>query len=580
VKPRPDGRFNVYVSALPGGKPLKSTANTEADAHDMVADFVAGIEPNSRAAAAGERATRASARPSTIGAAPAVHIHKQPKRKGAYIAGPGRGNHQKVRDSVLGAVLRSAEKLTTELEAEHSSAAKQVELNSECGRLRLMIKNAAEREAKGALVDPGVATVLHRIIELQRPSRSGSSARTQRRIQLDVKDLLRQYDEDVQVLVLEGVLADLRGTKSRQQLTSEDSARQSIIDSLVHALSVLRSRNKGRYKHADRVTHDSILGCALSQVPKGGLAAAARVLGLNDRHAAHKMKSMWDAYEAGDRDTVYEEQEAASSAYPTEWADFIEDMWLDPDFGFVRLSERACDDIRNPKNKSDPTLHRVRWRESRYEDVLNGDCENRGMLTRGTEKFGAGFHLSMKTMIALEPFNVRKPGEETCVCVHHLKWAKLIQSLGLQRKRLKLSEDECQCSNKTQNAHQARHMLMCDRENEDKFAQRDCIANRCSECPGVDALRMCEAEERASEFVEFTREKWKKDKLTDGSEREGFDFFKVKSTFEELYADIEKYAPLIIEHHDLAVMQDYDWAVYSTSKNVVKWSIFKQVLIC
>ena len=48
VTERPDGRLNVYVAALPGGKPLKSTASNKADARDMVEDFLAGIAPRVR----------------------------------------------------------------------------------------------------------------------------------------------------------------------------------------------------------------------------------------------------------------------------------------------------------------------------------------------------------------------------------------------------------------------------------------------------------------------------------------------------------------------------------------------------
>jgi hypothetical protein len=215
------------------------------------------------------------------------------------------------------------------------------------------------------------------------------------------------------------------------------------------------------------------------------------------------------------------------------------------------------DELRNPKDFSDKKLYRVHFRDARYQDILEGDGDSLGMLALGMQRFGAAFHLSMKKMCDLEPFNVRKAGEETCVCVHHLKWHKMIQAMRRQRNLLKI---RCDCVI-PKTAHEARHAVMCPRQDGDKFQPRPCILQSCDNCPGVNALEMCDLERDAADGVQFRREKWMLGRPQDGSDREVYDFFKTDSDFDDLYDDIKDYASEIIEHHDLAVMQDHDWAV-------------------
>lgn len=81
------------------------------------------------------------------------------------------------------------------------------------------------------------------------------------------------------------------------------------------------------------------------------------------------------------------------------------------------------------------------------------------MLENGREKFGADtFSLSEKTMRGLMPFQVKRAGEETCVCVHHLKWEKMVKSYSKQRRKL----DCCDCDIPS-SGHEARKMLTCEK---------------------------------------------------------------------------------------------------------------------
>ena len=71
-----------------------------------------------------------------------------------------------------------------------------------------------------------------------------------------------------------------------------------------------------------------------------------------------------------------------------------------------------------PKTRSDPRRHRVYFREKRCEDITDGDGDLPGMFELGLQKFGCDFHLSLQTMMALIPFQVRKAGRRhACVYI-------------------------------------------------------------------------------------------------------------------------------------------------------------------
>ena len=563
IKESTHGLFNVYVPArfTHDGKPYKTTRKTEQDAEDALRDFLSGIGPQRHSTK--PLSYCLSTRPKRAAAVAAANVTRPCKRERNCdndIAGPGRGIREKVSHRtgvLLDVAIKTTQKLATELQQSAQTASNAVAVQSEMNKLRDLMQAESRRCNAGTAVNPAIAECLRKVIALQCKPRAGNSARTKRRLKSDVKTVLSQCDTSTKAEVLESVLAGLGVKRGEKKLVTNDKAAQFIIDSLVHSLDLLKARNPGRYCHNDRVSRQNILAAASCKVPRGYMTSVSQMLGQR-RSMLRKVRGMFDAYEAGDRETIHDTQEASCNAYPQEWADFVVKMFTEQEYGFVRKSERMKDDIRNPRSRSDEKLYRIRWRECRYQDMLLGDGENPGMLELGKREFGDGFNLSMKTMYALEPFFVRKAGEETCVCVHHLKWSKLIETLGRQRKLLKV--DECKCKNVTSNGHEARHLMMCEREEDARFYIRECIHGECDECPGVGALDMCDAEEQAAEFVEFKREKWMKDQLKDGSDREAYDFFKVASDFSDLYAEISEYAPEILEHHDLATMQDYDWA--------------------
>ena len=127
-------------------------------------------------------------------------------------------------------------------------------------------------------------------------------------------------------------------------------------------------------------------------------------------------------------------------------------QWLDN----CRESERMRDELRNPKDRSDPQTYRVHFQEDRTVDLLDRVFE------AGNREYGCDFKLSMKTFRKFKPFQVRKARDESCVCIHHLKWAKMIQSWYKERKKFKLPDSQCKCDLKL-TPDEARRLLSCDK---------------------------------------------------------------------------------------------------------------------
>ena len=547
---RKDGRWKVYVRN-PDGSSAHTTCKTEADARDRAADFVAGVGVKSPGASpAAPQASRKSAR-----GHPEPSPPPPPKRVSQnYIPGPGRGHHTKVSRATLALaalkkqlVLDFAEGvLTTDIKEMDELFCKALET----------IHRSTPSTSWSAMASAADFVIQRHHREQTLPS---ASKRTAQRHSAMIKHTLSDIagpDEAKKVELLEGVLASLRPGEAQlesKQTTSrlqqnEIRAHQFIVLSLRHSLAFLKRKNIGRYNHHDRVLQQSILSASSCKLPHNTVAAAARLLGTNEQGLRDAL-SRWDQFEAGDRDTVYDDLEAAPHAY--EYATFVREQWL----ARTRESERMTDELRNPKDRSDPLYYRVHFQEDRSEDLLD-DIFEAGVFKYGIDDF----HLSMKTLMKLKPFQVRKAGAETCVCVHHLKWAKMVQSYYKQRKALNLSKGECNC-----NLHftpdEARRMLSCEKPLGEVALAHKCVKRTCTECPNMKRLEMCEREKKTAEGLKFKREKWGKGTYTraDNSTKEYYDFFIRDSDFEDLLADMHAYTPTIVSHHDLAKIQDLDW---------------------
>ena len=432
IKEQSDKRWSVYVR-LEDGRQGRSTCKTEKDAKDRAKDFLAGVDMKQPGAAdAASPVSRKSGRNHSDPTPPAKRVSTN------YVPGPGRGRHTPV------------------TQASHALAAlkKQLVLDFAEGILSPDIKDIDEMfhvaleqiyEHSNNLSMGSLFTATNTLIACQRREKSVPSAskRTAQRHRAAILHTLTETvgsDPTKQIELASSVLNVLQkrpvqpSARVSRAEQNELRAQKFIVCSLRHALRTLRHRHIGRYTHSDRVLQQSILSSASCKLPAGTLAAAARILDTDERDLA-LAQSRWEEYEAGER-TVFDEAEKAATPY--QYVEFVREQWLER----TRESERMRDEIRNPNDKSDPILYRVHYQEDRTIDLLD-DVFEAGVFKYGSDNFT----LSERTFRKLKPFQIRKSRDESCVCVHHLKWAKMVVSYFKQRRQLKLpAEEKCTCN--------------------------------------------------------------------------------------------------------------------------------------
>ena len=80
---------------------------------------------------------------------------------------------------------------------------------------------------------------------------------------------------------------------------------------------------------------------------------------------------------------------------------------------------------------------------------------------------------------------MKKAGKETCVCIYHLKWDKMISDYARERtalrKRMALLDPPLTCDCIIiSNGHEARRKLTCRKEDDEPFLRSDCLSFKCT----------------------------------------------------------------------------------------------------
>ena len=199
-----------------------------------------------------------------------------------------------------------------------------------------------------------------------------------------------------------------------------------VILGLQTSIATLKERNDGRYTTNDSIALQVLSGATVFDMHGASLRSVARLLGCNREKIAH-CKQLWEDYIEGERECPWDFGGGTSNTMPEAYVDSIIGWWHE----LTRESERMDGQMRNPHDKGDERWYKVRYREERYTDLLAE------MLRRGTAKHGEEFHLGRKKMRELMPFYVKKAGKETCVCIHHLIWDKMISDYARERTALR-----------------------------------------------------------------------------------------------------------------------------------------------
>ena len=306
IKERKDGKWDVYAYDHRGGKPQNTTVLSQRDAQERSEDYFTGwFERHPEPSVAPTRKSSRSVTQTFAAIASDAQRRKRADTTTAkYVAGPGEGHHVKVNDRLRQTIAAAIDKLTDHVD--NPSDRTPTDIARSLGQLHAHLE-------RGVYHDEGEGAV-QRIIKHQsaqtgeRCKRKGKSKRTLRRVKQQIREEIAEYDIDVKIVILQEVLSPLdNSTKKRKR---QDVATDFIIQNLQHSVSRLRAVKeghikKGRYKHQERVTMQNIAAATLCKVPGSLLSAAADVLGLR-RQICTEMQKAWDAYEAGDRETIHD----------------------------------------------------------------------------------------------------------------------------------------------------------------------------------------------------------------------------------------------------------------------------------
>lgn len=262
MTPRPDGKVKVYANNF-SGTTLNTTALTCADANDMIRDYLAGIPREQPPSAAPSRASSARQKATN----PNGRVSYQPAKRhnDNYVAGPGRGNRDRVK-----AVQNAKQILQDDIDQvldEHDDASDSLtpEADASWSELHTHINSIGSTD---------MSQKCRQIIKEQQKKQkhSGKSKRTLRKVKAQIKDEVRNYELDDKIEILESVLSSL--SKKHKKRKRQASVTDQIIESIQHCVSVLREKRpdqikKGRMKHNDRVSLQNILISSTCKVPSG-----------------------------------------------------------------------------------------------------------------------------------------------------------------------------------------------------------------------------------------------------------------------------------------------------------------------
>ena len=153
-----------------------------------------------------------------------------------------------------------------------------------------------------------------------------------------------------------------------------------------------------------------------------------------------------------------------NDALSDDWREHALSFWTDQElldsacqpYGFVRYSERAKDQIRDPANRTSKETFRIGWLEARVGDVYEA------MKAAGKAKWSS-FHMSQTVFSELRPFYIKAATRETCLCIYHMRWAELCSGCTTYRHKLREQKlSRCNCP-VPKNADEWRKRLICSR---------------------------------------------------------------------------------------------------------------------
>lgn len=173
-----------------------------------------------------------------------------------------------------------------------------------------------------------------------------------------------------------------------------------IISGIAKTLQTIRMANKGRTPTHLRLAQQSLHAAATCEVEKVQSRDVAILLGTSNRHQLLAAQAIGQAFNKAETDRPYEEKEASANKMDPIWEAKVKSLWESG----TRPSENKDDERKNPKNRSDPTIYRVRFLERSLEEMVEWINET------GRREVCPEFEVSRWYVAELKPFYVKRPG--------------------------------------------------------------------------------------------------------------------------------------------------------------------------
>ena len=227
-------------------------------------------------------------------------------------------------------------------------------------------------------------------------------------------------------------------------------------------------------------------------------------------------------------------------------------------FGCRALEDqkRKKHDRRDRKNPSDLNLYRIQY----LEMTIPAFCEWMN-ITGKQELQDDNFHVGIRKMMELMPFQIRKMGRSTSMCRYHMEFDHDCEC-GRRWSVMATKDAGCGCKWPA-NDYEMRSSLMCTKG---KYNGSDfhyypikCVNRLCKSCKTFKSFT-CEKCRAAVPHISFMKWLPVPYHCKDGRELESHDFVKTHGRIEEFLEMCDSHCTTFFPHHERAKWQDEDSA--------------------
>ena len=456
--------------------------------------------------------------------------------------------HQK--KTVLGSLALAAAKDGKVLQDEHE-------------QLQLAFDSAKRKILGMAVFDPSGVANSKAIETALGDGYAAEQERTFRRHRHCLMSKLRDIcgdDTRRHLQLLQGCLETFANEK---KLSPQDIAAKQVLQGISETLEKIKILHggKGRTPHDLKVAQETLQAAALSKVDQPQAECIKAMLSTSNKHqllAAHQRGQDFLHSGSGNLSSgsgnpklPYNKEEASCNEMDPVWSAKVSAMWLSG----TRPSENKKDELKNPKDRSDPRTYRTRFLEMGLEPMLNW------MNETGRREVCPEFSVGRRFMTSLRPFFIKRPGREYSLCRYHMEWTNLCHALKSWSSRS--LTNNCHHVAVTADEHGLRNMLMCAKaeEFEGRYYQISCANRTCPAC--ADSLSKLTCAECRDKIPNISWLRWEAVPYTcaDGREVTSNDFVKVTTSIQVFLEAFKACMGTFFGHHDRAKWQDDDWGV-------------------